>query len=181
MEVSCSSHQCAEVIGVCRPVQPVVVYKKLKSINLYISLFRLDLFHFVVKDKSHEMFSVPSENAATMTSVQILQPWHYIVNSRIHTNGRPRRPQHRSDEYDNTSTRPPDDQLLRMFFSFLFDIQELTWGFAFRQPQKLKQLALCSAKVVRKLPNSTEVFSSAVLVKNVFVEYSIALRVDQDP
>ena len=63
MEVSCSSHQCAEVIGVCRPVQPVVVYRKLKSINLYISLFRLDLFHFVVKDKSHEMFSVPSENA----------------------------------------------------------------------------------------------------------------------
>ena len=118
MEVSCSSHQCAEVIGVCRPVQPVVVYKKLKSINLYISLFRLDLFHFVVKDKSHEMFSVPSENAATLTSVQILQPWHYIVNSRIHTNGRPRRPQHRSDEYDNTSTCPPDDQLLRMFFSF---------------------------------------------------------------
>ena len=40
MEVSCGSDQCAEVIGVCRPVQPVVVYKKLKSINLYIGLFR---------------------------------------------------------------------------------------------------------------------------------------------
>ena len=42
---------------------------------------------------------------------------------------------------------------------FLFDIQANAYCLAFHQAQKLKQLALCSAKFVKKLPNLTKLFS----------------------
>ena len=81
-----------------------------------------------------------------MTSVQILQPWHYIVNSRMHTNGRPRRPQHHSDEYDNTNTRPPDDQLLRMFFFFFIWHPRAYLGFRFPPTTKAEATGVMLCK-----------------------------------
>ena len=58
----------------------------------------------------------------------------------------------------------------------LFDIEDFTWGWAFRKPQKLKKLVLRSAKFAKKLPATIELFLKVIIYLR-----RLALRVNQDP